>query len=122
MHLGVVGELARTAWLEIPIRHPGVELDAFVVMPNHVHAIVALPDANGDVAWTLGDIIRGFKARVSYEAKLRQATQQRIWQRNYYEHVIRTDESLDEIRRYIDENPARWECDDENPIGPTSRS
>jgi REP element-mobilizing transposase RayT len=53
--------------------------------------------------------IRGVKTRAW------PAFRQRLWQRNYYEHVVRNEKALDRIRRYIDENPARWAFDDENP-------
>lgn len=65
---------------------------------------------------TLGVVVRGFKARVTAAVNgLRGTTGVPVWQRNYYEHIIRNDESLDQIRRYIVDNPMRWALDRENP-------
>jgi len=121
-------------------------LDAFVVMPNHLHGIViineqACEDAVGGVGaqhavplqssraapggafrrpapGSLPVVIRSFKSAVTRRIR-RDARASRlcIWQRGYYEHVIRSNADLDEIRRYIAENPAKWETDAENPDG-----
>jgi len=69
----------------------------------------------------LGDVVGAFKSTATVEyirgvkAKGWPEFQRRLWQRNYYEHVIRDEKALNRIRRYIDENPARWAFDDENP-------
>ncbi|MCL2779213.1 MAG: hypothetical protein FWD73_14555 [Polyangiaceae bacterium] len=63
---------------------------------------------------TLGDVIRAFKARVSI-AIHRQTPSVRVWQRNFYEHIVRDDESLAYIRQYIRDNPSQWAMDRENP-------
>lgn len=73
----------------------GCELDYYVVMPDHVHLVLGL--GNSGVA--VGEIIRRFKARTSKEAK------QKLWQPNFYEHGIRTEEALNKIREYIQNNP-----------------
>lgn len=74
---------------------PGVSLDYFVVMPNHVHVILITKNTKLHV----GEVVRRFKAKVSHMLK------QNIWQANYYEHVIRTDAALYKIREYIQNNP-----------------
>lgn len=96
-------------------------------MPNHVHGIVVLnggaqciaPDNNRGAmhrAPTLGKIIRAFKARCTHRInELRGSQGLSVWQRNYYEHVIRDESSLQEIREYIVNNPAQWAFDRENP-------
>jgi putative transposase len=99
-------------------------MDAFVVMPNHVHGVIALPDAaNGatvQAAPALGTVVATFKSTTTVhyirgvKTRAWPAFRQRLWQRNYYEHVVRDEKALDRIRRYIDENPARWAFDDEN--------
>ena len=73
----------------------GLKIDYFVVMPNHIHVIFILEDCG----IILGEIIRRFKARVSYRLK------QKLWQPNYYEHVIRNEKALEKIREYIVNNP-----------------
>jgi REP element-mobilizing transposase RayT len=66
----------------------------------------------------LPEIVRGFKtfsSRLINESRGTPGT--RVWQRNYYEHIIRNDESLDRIREYIANNPMQWEWDVENVVG-----
>jgi putative transposase len=110
-------------WLAIPEHFPSVELDAFVVMPTHVHGIVLLtkddclpyrakranddsPLRNGK-SETIGSIVRGFKIGVTKWFKENRPDIQTVWQRNYYEHVIRNEDELNETRVYIANNPAR---------------
>ena len=125
--LNDAGKMLTTLWTDIPNRFLFVEIDIFVVMPNHFHGIVVLPDPAGVGSDEitkfppLGDVISAFKSTTTVEyghgvkTKSWPGFQQRLWQRNYYDHVIRNAKDLDRIRRYIDENPARWAYDDENP-------
>jgi len=143
MCLNDAGHMLARLWNDIPARFVDVEIDTFVVMPNHVHGIIVLPDAanaaatrgattrvaptEGNVGATLvvapalGDVVAAFKSvtTVHYIRGVKTmawpAFRRRLWQRNYYEHVVRDEKALDRIRRYIDENPARWAFDDENP-------
>jgi REP element-mobilizing transposase RayT len=128
VELNQVGEIAESAWNELPARFLSVGLDAFVVMPNHVHGIIivgaqfiAPPNVLGkskqavmNPAPTLGEMVRVYKA-VSTRFIRQTGIQNFAWQRNYYEHVIRSEEALHRIRQYIVDNPARWEFDRENP-------
>ena len=134
MRLNDAGRVAQASWDELPARFPDVRLDTFVVMPNHVHGIIivgaqfiAPSDGFGTAtidqgamnrAPTLGEIVRTFKA-VSPRLIRRSANPDFAWQRNYYEHVIRDDESLNRIRQYILDNPGRWVFDRENPTATT---
>ena len=99
-----------------------MSLDAYIVMPNHIHGILLLngrTDATEDpvsgpgmAAGSLGAILAQYKSFVTKcGQKLAAAAPRQIWQRNYYDHVIRSEASLEKIRRYIVENPARWEED-----------
>jgi REP element-mobilizing transposase RayT len=113
------GRCAERCWLAIPDHFATVTLDAFVVMPDHVHAILWIarrrddaPDQDatsphGTPPGTIGSIIRGFKIGVTKWAHANTAID-RVWQRNYYEAVIRSPVAADRIRRYIANNPARW--------------
>jgi len=129
MVLNDAGLTAEKCWKDIPAHFPHIELDEFVVMPNHVHGIIALHDGRGtacraptverfgkSVTGSLPTIIRSFKSAVTkcYNAS-NNVLGYRIWQRNYYEHVIRDDASLNLIRQYIMDNPSRWAEDEENP-------
>ena len=110
-----VQEVVRSAWHDLPVRFPSVVLDEFVIMPNHVHGIISLRGAASG-APTLGRVVRAFKsvsAITANEALGRSG--QPFWQRNYYEHVIRDEEELNAVRRYVRENPLRWSDDPDNP-------
>jgi REP element-mobilizing transposase RayT len=86
-------------------------------MPNHLHGIVSIVGkrATTRVAPTLGNIVGQFKS-ISTTEYMRNVKQShwpsfndRLWQRNYYEHVIRNDDELNKIREYIIQNPDRWD-------------
>lgn len=114
MQSNATGKLVKEEWLETATLRPYVTLDMFVVMPNHFHAIVLLADKQGTVprapareqfgqpvAGSLPTIIRAFKAAVSRRLHLSQkALKEHLWQRGYYEHVIRNDSDLQRIREW----------------------
>jgi len=122
--------------LAIPDHFPHVLLDEFVVMPNHVHGILVMmpthdvgathasPLQNDDTPArprgpqprSVASIVGPFKSAAAKRINEQRGTPGApIWQRNYYEHIIRDDESLNQIRQYIAENPLRWYLDRENP-------
>ena len=121
------GLIVRECWVAIPSHFTRTRLHAFVVMPNHLHGIVEIcaklgrsgaAPLRGTLAvapGSLGAIVRSFKAaatkRVHEELKWRVP----LWQRNYFEAVVRDGEEFSNAVRYIEENPARWEWDRENP-------
>jgi REP element-mobilizing transposase RayT len=113
--------------LAIPGHFPHVGLDMFVVMPNHIHGILFMVDKpvgaknfsplqskpRGTFK-TPGSVIHGLKIGVT--KRLRQNTKfYNIWQRNYYDRIIRNDKKLNRIRQYIAINPIKWKVDRENP-------
>lgn len=133
IHFNDAGTIVEAAYHGLPGRFPSVAIDEFMVMPNHVHGIIvvgaqfiasldAKPDAihritdQGAInrAPTLGDVVRAFKAVSTRQIRMH-ANPRFAWQRNYYEHVIRDDTSLDRIRQYIADNPLQWAMDRENP-------
>jgi REP element-mobilizing transposase RayT len=115
VELTEIGRIVAEEWEYTPALRPNVELDAYVVMPDHMHGILvitqrdegaAAPQAAGELrspARTVGAIVRGFKGAVVRRVG------RPIWQRDFYEHIIRSEAALDRIRRYIEANPARWE-------------
>ena len=124
MRLNDAGRMVRSVWEGLPDRFPGMELDDFVVMPNHVHGIavfvgagLALPEENGAAssAPTLGDVVRAFKSLSAIHVNRLLRRSGPLWQRNYYEHVIRNERELDRIREYIATNPLKWALDRDNP-------
>ena len=113
--LNALGKIAALCWLDLPSHYPGTILDEFVVMPNHLHAILLLGQ-DGGATHALPEVIRGFK---TFSARRINETRSTggapVWQRGYHERVIRNEDSLAEIRKYVVSNPATWDLDDENP-------
>ncbi len=117
MILSRFGEIARQCWTSIPNHFPHVRIDAFVVMPDHVHGILLLGAryprtcAIGRISpGSLDAVVRSFKSAVASRINaLRGAGVGGIWQRNYFDQVVRNLDDLNRVRRYIRENPARWQ-------------
>jgi REP element-mobilizing transposase RayT len=125
MRTNEAGMIAVQVWEELQSRFPCVQLDESVVMPNHIHGIIAivgaglaLPEDQGAAssAPTLPDIVRTFKS-ISARGinRLLSRSGRPFWQRNYFEHIIRNEASLAKIRHYIKTNPEQWTSDRENP-------
>ncbi|MBI4306587.1 MAG: transposase [Chloroflexi bacterium] len=182
MHMSDAGRIVLAAWDELPTRFPGLELDAYIIMPNHIHGIIVLtgarpPDstpepraaetdnvgaqshcarqpeichtpardsrgaihrarqpvvdhqpprkqappaltsyrhAHTDCPPALGEIVRTFKAVTARRVRVL-GIPGFAWQRNYYEHIIRDEHELQQIREYIAGNPGRWSEDENNP-------
>jgi putative transposase len=125
------GLIVERCWADIPNHHSFVELDAFIVMPNHLHGILCfvgdvaatpaspLPHrAHGPAPQSLGSVVGSFKSAVTRSInRIVPGAATKLWQQNYYEHVIRNDCAHDAVRQYILENPQRWDADEENPSG-----
>lgn len=113
------GAIVERVWHGLPEHFTGLSLDAFVLMPNHVHGILSWQDGLGH---RLPLIIGNFKTWSARQVNHQRATPGRaLWQRGFYEHIIRNDTDLDRIRTYIAENPVRWDLDPENPERRTAR-
>ena len=132
LQLSEIGRRVEACWEAIPAHFSSVELDEFIVMPNHVHGILMLsPSSSAEsnpivstpverfghpVAGSVPTIIRSFKAAATRDVRrFLQRSDFVVWQRNYYEHVVRDENALVRIRQYIIDNPARWEFDPYNP-------
>ncbi len=115
MQLNKFGQIVQYAWYDLPKHYPHVELDTFCIMPNHVHAIIVLNDDPAVKRHPLSEVVRAFK---SFSARrinsLRNSQGIPVWQRNYYEHIIRNHEDYLSKSNYIMDNPLNWENDDEN--------
>jgi len=137
MRLNEFGEIVRTEWFKTAVVRPYVMLypDEFVMMPNHTHGIIWIVDVGatrrvapppiapspvappiihprGPMAGSVGAIIGQFKSITAKRINtLRNIPGQPVWQRNYYEHIIRDERALNAIRRYILNNPANWTKD-----------
>jgi len=121
MHLNHLGRIADRHWVSLSVRFPSIALDRHCVMPNHLHGTLLLKCSsaargNQDGAPPLGKVIAYFKYRSTKQINAMRGTpSRRFWQRNYYEHIIRSEEELDRIRKYIVENPLKWDSDPDNP-------
>ena len=109
MKLSRYGQIVESTWLDLPKHYPLLELDTFCIMPEHVHAILVLPE---DGRRPLSEILRAFK---SYAARrinlLRKTAGVPVWQRDYYEHIIRDNADYLAKRKYILDNPMNWKND-----------
>jgi putative transposase len=134
MRLNPFGEIIKEEWLlSAEIRHE-ITLDAFVIMPNHFHAIVLIHNdvvgatgrsplpvyerslyPHGSTPNSLGALVAGFKSSVTKRINiLRNAPGVPLWQRNYYGHIIRNEGDYKRIFNYIATNPTHWAEDEEN--------
>ena len=131
MILTIHGKVVWECWREIPKHFPHVKLGVFIVMPNHVHGIIEIVNLEDDgrgtiyraptqekfqkpVKGSLPTIVRTFKAAVTRRIG-RELGETGVWQRNYYEHIIRNQQDWERIHDYILANPANWDDDKENP-------
>lgn len=137
MRLSAVGRIVEEEWLRTGALRTNVDLDAYVVMPNHMHGIVLIVDDAADdagtarraptserfgqpVAGSLGTIVRAFKSAVTRRAnQVRGTPGATVWQSSFYEHVVRNDRQLDHFRRYVAANPSRWSTDALHPDNPS---
>ncbi len=139
MVLNEAGRMILKWWNELPNKFPSITLDAFVIMPNHFHGIILIhetvgadlrvcPGAGAHTGAplprpnaSLSHIIQWFKTMTTNEY-IRGIKQSgwlpfagKLWQRNYYEHIIRDQSDYERIAYYIAVNPTKWDEDDENP-------
>lgn len=130
VRLGVYGRIALDRWEDIPAHFPQADLDEFVVMPNHVHGIIVIlgekgrgkaylaptPEFGKPIPGSLSVVVGSFKSAVTKRINdVRGTPGATVWQRGFYEHVIRDEDDLNRVRQYIVENPLHWERDHENP-------
>lgn len=141
MQVNFAGKMIQKWWSELIKKFKDIELDEFIIMPNHIHGIILInivgatlcgrPDLMNEqyqktgqphrVAPTLGDIMDWFKTMTTNEYIVGvnmhgwPRFNGKLWQRNYYEHIIRNGDDLNTIREYIAMNPMRWAEDEENP-------
>jgi putative transposase len=147
--LNKAGELVESVWNNLPKHYRHIVLDAFIIMPNHVHLIIlidtgsvhaglmnqtptenepcvgaqfiasaiapSIPETQTIIA--LGKIIRSFKAKCTFLINQTRQTQGvPVWQRGYYDHIVRNEADLARIQEYIARNPAQWALDENNPM------
>lgn len=115
MILSKVGQIVDDRLKSLPERLENIELNVYTIMPNHVHAIINIvgagfPDPKKSIP--LGKVIAYFKYLTTKTVNIKFGTPgEKLWQRNYYEHVIRDEDNLADIREYIANNPMKWALD-----------
>ncbi|MEM9447833.1 MAG: transposase [Cyanobacteria bacterium P01_E01_bin.6] len=145
MHLNDFGQIVANEWIKTKQIRPDFALDEWIVMPNHIHGIVFIqsPDTSDDPVGahscaplprisprTVGMAYRRPRSLSSFVAGFKSATTTRmnqwrdapgtpVWQRNYYDHIIRNEVSLQHIRHYIQTNPSSWDADQLHPDNPS---
>ncbi|MEO0014714.1 MAG: hypothetical protein RLZZ535_3103 [Cyanobacteriota bacterium] len=134
MILNQYGAIVADEWQKSSIIRQEIELDGWVVMPNHFHGIVIIANtvgANGRSPVqnnapvqmkpkSLSSLMAGFKSITTKKINiLRDAPATPLWQRNYYEHIIRDRDAMDKICRYIINNPMSWSIDQLHPDNPS---
>lgn len=117
MILNDCGKIAHDTWLDNQDKRQNIQLHNFIIMPNHMHAIIEIKEKLTNIhqdkfisqSNTIGSIILGYKSSVS--SQLKHIFNHSVWQKNYYEHIIRNEQSYQMISEYISNNPALWEQD-----------
>lgn len=104
-------QILEDIWTSLPQRFPGILLDEFIIMPDHMHFIIWL-HPEGENRPALGDVVRAYKsltgrAALNYLRMQKQICGNHFWQRSYYYHVIRSESELNEKRTYIRNNPIK---------------
>lgn len=116
-HLTELGEIAENTIYSTEQSY-NIQIDKYVIMPNHIHFIMLLPNnkATARVAPTVGTIIGAYKSLISNQwlkvCKRNNQIMGQLWQRNYYDHIIRNEQEYQQIWQYIDDNPIKWELDE----------
>lgn len=136
--LSKIGKEIDSLWKAIPILFSNTTIDEFVIMPNHIHFILGIHGEvyykNGNKVQSLSDIIGKFKSlswmniknkivakglplhySQDYTTWNRKGSSTQIWQKSFYDHIIRDDKDLDRVREYILNNPTNWQLDEMNP-------
>jgi REP element-mobilizing transposase RayT len=126
--LSPFGEVVDECWRDLPSHFRELLLDRFAVTPHHVHGILVLvgathasplpvgTTAHGPRSGSLAAIVGSFKSATTRRVnRVRGAPQAPLWQRGYYEHVIRDEGDLEKIRTYVAQNPLSWELDGNHP-------
>ncbi|PKO05426.1 MAG: hypothetical protein CVU41_12400 [Chloroflexi bacterium HGW-Chloroflexi-3] len=149
MYLNQYGQIVRHEWERSAIIRAEIQLGEYIIMPNHMHAIVFIVDVTrrgvrpnapttnapttnanmmnvnttygkttsennppGLQSSSIGSLMAGFKSSVTKQINLiRNSPGEPVWQRNYWDHIIRNDESFDQIEDYIINNPMNWQQD-----------
>lgn len=126
MQLSNVGKIVQDCWHQIPVNYNNIKLDDFVIMPSHIHGIIWIVGVIHESPhlrierrkMIISKIIGRFKMNSSKLINdIRNSKGSRVWQRSYYDHIIRNEDDLNNTKQYIQNNPLNWEKDEYNCLG-----
>ena len=104
-----IGVIAQDFIYQIPVKYPMVAVDQYVMMPDHIHLLLRIDSGTGNPPPTLGNVMGWYKYQVTKQVNLQMNTAgEQLFQRSYYDHVIRCQQDYDEVWEYISNNPVRW--------------
>jgi REP element-mobilizing transposase RayT len=130
MILNDYGKIVREIWEDLPTTIVDIDLDEYIIMPNHFHAIIIIDKSVKSTGFyeslnishekdrrkmILPKVVGKFKMLTAKAINQMRGTEGKFWQRNYYEIIIRSEEDLHRIREYIINNPMEWDRDENNP-------
>ena len=134
MVLSPLGQIADACLAEFAERHPEIRIESYVIMPNHVHVLIWILNDSGElrggapvkvrkfgdaIAGSLSTLIGAYKGAVTQKARKQEAMPEGVlWQRNFWDTIVRAEQDLPRIRDYIHSNPARWQEDQLHPTAP----
>ncbi len=123
LELSPIGRIVEQCWKNILLSSPYASIDSFVIMPNHVHGIIVIenPDEKREIVElkfrperkSLSVVIRNFKGAASIRSH-EQFPEVKIWQSRFYDRIIRDEKELNAVRKYIADNPLKWEEEKNN--------
>ena len=114
VELTEIGKIAAEVIERTSMVYPGISIDNYVIMPNHVHLLIRVSPVNGGVraprptdnrSMSIPEVVKAIKSITTRKIGTK------IWQTSFYDHVIRDDEDYQTRFRYIEENPAKWQQD-----------
>jgi putative transposase len=137
MILNEYGSIVRDVWEDLPDRVSDIDLDEYIIMPNHFHAIISIDkspesteiqkdldvdDIKARRKMILPKVVGRFKMLTAKAINQSREIEGSFWQRNYYERVIRSEEDCQIVRQYIINNPVKWEMDEHHPVRGSNKS
>jgi REP element-mobilizing transposase RayT len=119
MNLNIAGKMIDVIWNETLNSNPTIVVDKYVIMPNHLHCILTIPNTSVEsTKISVSEILQAFKSKTTVEyirgvkSGIFPPFDKRLWQRNYYEHIIRDEDDYNTKWNYIEQNPAKWAEDE----------
>ena len=105
-----IGQMIQKQWDHLHQHYPNIKTDYFCLMPNHIHGIIVIEPSLEGRSISLSEVVRGFKSVTTraYNQLVPQHQKNTLWQASFYDEIIRNDQMLSEVRKYISGNPSKW--------------